>query len=503
MPKDIIFSKMKKKDYNQELETVLDKKQFPEDVKNLLLSMLYKIETSYEDYSKIKIDVLNKNEYIENLIQKIYEECETIKIIKTGTKEYEEFLENNMDYKVDKKSKEIQVLQDEKKMLQAIFELSESSNIVSNKYKILKDATERFLNIASIIDEGEIIRDFNGWSWSSLENEIKDTQYNLIYQNLFILVGRQFLKEWTNGSNYIVDYIEELHTKMKVYYGEELTEKYLNLLYRILIEKYAIENKNRRKIENRIDELKSNQQEYKDSIKFIEKLSKEKKDLLKEIEKIDLMISNKKLLEDEYKKQYPKEEIQIEIFLARLKKDRNKNIKRTREISILMEPKAFTKKKEMEQKELESLETLVLKKENIEKEILDLQNIFIDCIRYKLKNIKTKSEIINSIKLIRYYNFVPYNKEQYIKDIKNIKLEELEKEIINSAVEMKVLNNIEYELLENIFRIRSTDLENIAVRVKKEDELIAEYIDGETTEDRIKIKENENIKLNRRQKIFL
>ena len=52
MPKDI-FSKIIK-DYNNELEIILEQKAFSSDVKNLLLSMLYKIENAYEDYKKVK-----------------------------------------------------------------------------------------------------------------------------------------------------------------------------------------------------------------------------------------------------------------------------------------------------------------------------------------------------------------------------------------------------------------------------------------------------------------
>ena len=44
MSKDDILTKFKTKDYNNELEEILERKEFSNDVKNLLLSMLYKIE---------------------------------------------------------------------------------------------------------------------------------------------------------------------------------------------------------------------------------------------------------------------------------------------------------------------------------------------------------------------------------------------------------------------------------------------------------------------------
>ena len=66
---------------NTKLETVLSKKKFSGDVKNLLLSTLYKITSSYNDYANIKVNVQNKNKYVENLI-KIINKCTSIEIIK-------------------------------------------------------------------------------------------------------------------------------------------------------------------------------------------------------------------------------------------------------------------------------------------------------------------------------------------------------------------------------------------------------------------------------------
>ena len=45
------------KDYNNELEKILENKLFSYDVKNLLLSMLYKIENAYRDYETVKLEV--------------------------------------------------------------------------------------------------------------------------------------------------------------------------------------------------------------------------------------------------------------------------------------------------------------------------------------------------------------------------------------------------------------------------------------------------------------
>ena len=65
------------KNYNDELETILEKKSFSVDVKNILLNMLYKIETSYEDYFIVKRNVEDKKVFIQKILNTI-EECNEI-----------------------------------------------------------------------------------------------------------------------------------------------------------------------------------------------------------------------------------------------------------------------------------------------------------------------------------------------------------------------------------------------------------------------------------------
>ena len=53
--KEDLFSKLNIKDYNNQFEDVLENKNFSESTKNILLNILYKMETSYDDYKKVKI----------------------------------------------------------------------------------------------------------------------------------------------------------------------------------------------------------------------------------------------------------------------------------------------------------------------------------------------------------------------------------------------------------------------------------------------------------------
>ena len=52
-----LLEKIVKKDYNNELEKILEEKQFGENVKNTLLGILYKIEASYKDVETVKKDI--------------------------------------------------------------------------------------------------------------------------------------------------------------------------------------------------------------------------------------------------------------------------------------------------------------------------------------------------------------------------------------------------------------------------------------------------------------
>ena len=66
--KQNFLEKIVKKDYNNELEKILEEKDFSENAKSALLSILYKIEASYKDVETVKKDIETKEEYIEKFI---------------------------------------------------------------------------------------------------------------------------------------------------------------------------------------------------------------------------------------------------------------------------------------------------------------------------------------------------------------------------------------------------------------------------------------------------
>ena len=183
MSKEDIFSKISLKDYNNELEKVLEEKDFSEVVKNLLLSMLYKIENAYKDYQKIKPNVKLKNVIIDDIMETIKNRCDTIDIMdpeKTQAKLY-----------VDRRKKVIKTFPSEIDLLQAFYYIK--TPYTKNIRNIFEKAVLIALTKGMALNGVEIIRDFNGWSWNNqLENDYSQ-YYNLIYQNLLSLLGENVL----------------------------------------------------------------------------------------------------------------------------------------------------------------------------------------------------------------------------------------------------------------------------------------------------------------------
>ena len=200
MGRNKLLAKLNIRDYNNELEKILEHKLYSYDVKNLLLSMLYKIENAYKDYETVKVEVLSKKEYIENILRIIKEKALKIFLVKSGTEEWEEFEKDSLKYKIDKLNGEITCIQNELAILTALLKLDEQDD----NYMI-KDYIEKPIN--TMINQGklragtEVIRDFNGWSWDIITKEIKDIEYNFIYQTIILLNGRNRIRKNNKNNN--------------------------------------------------------------------------------------------------------------------------------------------------------------------------------------------------------------------------------------------------------------------------------------------------------------
>ena len=63
------------------------------------------------------------------------------------------------------------------------------------------------------IDRLEVFRDFNGWSWN-ISSNMRNYEYNIIYQTLNYIVGYDLLYEFIDNNNITLDYIKILNEQV-------------------------------------------------------------------------------------------------------------------------------------------------------------------------------------------------------------------------------------------------------------------------------------------------
>ena len=167
MEKSKILSKLNIdiRDYNNELEKILENKLFSYDVKNLLLSMLYKIENAYKDYATVKVEVSSKKEFIENILRIVKEKALNILLVKPETPEADKLEKNGLKYKIDKENGKIVCFQNELIMLSALIKLDETETSIEVPYEYIEKPLNTLVNQGRLDSMVEVIRDFNGWSW--------------------------------------------------------------------------------------------------------------------------------------------------------------------------------------------------------------------------------------------------------------------------------------------------------------------------------------------------
>ena len=520
--KDNLLEKIVKKNYNNRLENILEKKYYEENVKSILLSILYKIETAYKDYAKVKVNVETKEEFIENLIRNIKDNCETIKVIKINSQEKE--LLGNKTFLIEKKIKKIICYPIERKLLYAIYKISKKDKIIKDKYFLINKTLSNLINIGSNINSVEPLRDFNGYSWTTIPQEIESIEHNIIYQNLIILLGNEFLNKWINNKEYIIDYMELLENRLQEKYGEKEKNKILESLKKIsILLEIKFNPSIKRKMQTAKEKIEKELSILKDNKKFVENVTKQKIELTKQIREIDEIMNNKDLLQKEYEKRNENLLLEEKIFSVRtllklLEEERNQKINILEKLNDILKPKNFVKHKNKLEENYKYLKYTKIEniQEEIEKEIIRFQKIFMDCYKKKLENVESKEELLKIIYEYRYYNMIPLTKEKMIYQEEKLQAEQKDIiiEILKKANELKLTENItkrnelNYYILKNIFTLRTINLEELYIKIVKEkDKYFLQIFDENAYEEKIEIqedikKDDFNIKMNKKIKLI-
>ena len=152
--KDKFFEKIVKKNYNDELEEVLEKKYFAENVKSTLLSMLYRIEAAYKDYEQVKQNVEPKEEFIQNIIDIIEKNCDDIKLVRPNSEESK--MLGKKTFSVEKNKKRIICYPIERKLLYAIAKIGKNSKIIKSEYFLIDKTLSDLINTGNNINMVDI-----------------------------------------------------------------------------------------------------------------------------------------------------------------------------------------------------------------------------------------------------------------------------------------------------------------------------------------------------------
>lgn len=475
MEKKDFFSKLNIKDYNSELESVLEKKDFSNETKNLILSMFYKIEVGYDDYSKVKGILQTKTHFMEKLIEIIKNNCDHIQLIKPQSDEAKELEKMKDKIIVDYNKKSLKTYPNEKDILYGILTLAEKKFNIS--HKILEKNANQILNAGYNMDKHEVVRSFDGFSWNIEEHEIRSLNYNLVYQNLQLLLGNENMEKWAAGE---FDYRTELEKRYTKKNANRLIDKFEKF---ILLDFALKEKENKIELDETLKKANEELRQMEDKTKFISNVSENKKRINKQIKKIDESLNSKDLLIKCYNdrnSQLKEEEkiFSLSDFVQIIEKERQQKLEKIKELNEIIKPRKYIEKKSNLEKQVELIESIIdLKKENLYEILLELQKEFLKCIIYEIQKVETKKQVVEIIYKLRYYTEMPLKRKTQIKDSIELKtiIYQAYASIITRGCNIKAIctlsENIVFnsEIIMKILATKITNLETIEIELNEEE----------------------------------
>ena len=491
-------NKLLQKDYSEELEEICESKRFEKEAQNLLLSMLYKVDVAYNDYKTVKREVPTKEEFLKSIIEIVKKYCKEIEIAKPNSKLEKELtvsrckiVEEEPDNEYNKEQKVI-FFPNEKVVLYSIVKAG-MGNINTNLS--LKDkAVLANIQIGKCISSSEVIRDFNGFAWSQVVQEIESIESNCIYTDLIYLLGEKFVNT-INSNN-----IEKLYSLISSDLFGEIQKNAINFYLKYDGKQLELVNEKISKDKNKIKEMEKGEE-------YIENITKAKKELLSKIKDIDEQLNNPKELREEYIKYneaLPNEKkiFSVSHYEELIQRKRKDILEKIEEYNKIQNPIEFVKiKQEIEDRinYFEGIKAISLE---------NLQKCFFEDFSKMLNDINEKDKLIDYIYKIRYLKFLPISKNKFMKDI--VDFCDIEKKTIQKCIEKNIItpisNNIEtdYLLLKSIFDTKNILIETLSIKLSVEDEkLVSRIYDGEILDsiNEVKLPKGSNIHLRKTKKI--
>ena len=471
-----LFSKLNSNEYNNRLEQILENKKFDEEVKNLLLSMLYKIENGYKDYTKVKVNAYSKEEFMEQILYIVKEECTEIKIVTPKTEQSKPLEEENVNCKIDVNRGSILVYANEQDLLYSLIKM----HILQKRYQedeetegytYYEKAIREFILIAKNINDIEIIRDFDGWSWNSNLKTTQEIETNLIFQNIIMshmnINNEKFYNDYMQAVNQSYEYEKNLYTMMLTLSAEQ-SQEIKEIIYK--------------EFEDRDSKLRL----MNDRKRFLNQMTQEKKQIANDIKNIDELLNDKERLKREYTKRNAKLENKDKIFsishLAdRLEQERKQKLDELKFINRKLEPLGYVKQKEELENECNLLKQVISNLENKEEKmetIINTQKEFLKSFAKRIEDIKDKESLERVLYQFRYYCLIPIEPNKCIFDVEELKqlINKAMNVIIDNCIDKGIITNFSnsislcYNILKYVFMTKIIDLKEISIKISKEKE---------------------------------
>ena len=474
-------------DYKEELVNIAESRNFSQDAENLLLSMLYKIEDSFDNYKTVKREVPDRQEFIESIVFNVKNNCAQILIATPRSKLERELKAKKCKILNESESriyaKRVISYPSEKTLLYGITKsgISPLNTNMTTEEKAILTA----FNVGRCISVSEVIRDFNGWTWSILENEIESTECNLIYIFISYLLGYKFAEGVT---------VEKIKNNV--------SKEFFNELTKVAVQFYMSYDKGQNEIIlKKLAEDKKKLANMKNQASFVMQIADMKRDKVEQISYIDSILCNPIILREEYLKYnstLPDEQkiFSVSHYADKLEKDKQELMKQIGEYNKMQNPMEFVKIKDNLEYEIKLYEEKT--------DISGLEKAFLKMLDQKINNLTDRKEILDYIYKIRYLNNLP-NCSMKLNKIK----EKIIPKAINSNVIAPVSNNddIDSRILKGIFDSKTVNLENLYIRLSSTDNMLhVELYDNDILEKKydVILPEGSQIEIRktRRTKIF-
>jgi len=498
-----------KRDRNEELEKILEQKKIDEQAKNLLQGILYKLEVSYKDYRKVKAKKQTEEKYIKELLTNIDKKCDKISVVKLSQKLADEQIQKELEKNKYYVGEEIVSYPIEEKILYAIEKKSRFPKILNNKYEETTIAISDLINTGKNMDRVEVLKDFNGWSWTTINKEMENIGANLIYQIIQIMLGEEFLEKWTQDKDGIIDYLELFTEEMTEKYGETIANKQKELLIKISIANTIKHNTQfSQEIIEKVQKINEEIEKYEDTEQKIVEISNHKKQLLQELNEIGKITGQNARLIEEFEKAneeapIDKKIFNIRVFKNQLENKKQKLLEQIEKDNYLLNPSNYLAEKSKLLEQKQKLESMDLEQEEM---IIEFIENFLKCFKILIKKTTDEEKILKLLYQFRYFMQLPFDLENSIKDMKKLEknITNVQRQLVQKAIQKKVIADVPFEIMQHVFKTRIIILEELYYKITvKSEKYYVQIFDKNISEEKFEITPVEKTKINKKIKIFI